>query len=146
MVRAATTRVLDLDLTQEAKPVILSHAMKAAGLGWAFTPRTRSFDVEGFTRGLGHAEAEALRMQRWVDEEGGFLSLHDLTTALNAIDLDPIEARNHRRNARTAAVLTRATHASREAYERTLAASGSAIEAAARAMEEIARLMPEAAR
>jgi hypothetical protein len=144
--RAATARVLDLDVAQEAKPVILMHAMKAAGLGWKWTPRKRSFEPEGFARGLEHAVTEALKLQRWIDEEGGFFSAYQLTTALEKLDLDPDDERIARRNARAVARQARGTHAARAAYERTLAESGSEVAAAARAIEEAARCLPEAGR
>jgi hypothetical protein len=145
LVRAATTRVLDLDVTLEGKEIVLHHALERAGLGWE-RPRTRSFDGARFQAGLEDAAAEAARRQRWVDENGGQLSTWDLKRALDPRAQDPKVVRQRRRSQRMWERWSRATHAIRAVYDRTLAESGSEIVAARHTLEEAARLVPEATR
>ncbi len=140
-VRAATARVLDLNVVQAAKEAVLSHALSTAGLGWS-VPR-RSFDPAVFARELDRGEAEARRLQRHVDEEGGVLIGSMLTTPLMMAARDPKLVRRAARNERLMARNARRSQAIRAAYHGALAASGSALTAAARCLEEAARLHPE---
>jgi hypothetical protein len=146
VVRAGAAHVLDLDVTQDGKGVVLLHAAKCAGLGYHPAARTRSFEAARFQEGLARGSAEALRMQRSIDEEGGFFHAHDLRSKLDPFAEEPRVARNSARNRRWWARFTASTHAVRAAYERALAESGSEIEAAARCLEVAARRMPEARR
>jgi hypothetical protein len=142
--RAAAARVLDLDVVQPAKEVLLTHAMKAGNLAWALYPHPGSFDAERFTQALERGADEVVRMQRWVDEEGGILHESDVRTRLDALHKDPRAARNIRRNERIWAHRAKATQALHALYDRALAESGSEITAAARCLEEAARILPEA--
>ena len=146
LVRAATTRVLDLDVAVKAKGVLLFHALKCAGLGYEHSLRTRSFDGARFQEGLEQAVAEGLRLQRGVDDAGGWFSEWDLKSRLEKLAEDPRARRRRRRDQRRAARFNRATHAIRDVYERALAESGSEIAAAQRSLEEAARLLPEGGR
>jgi hypothetical protein len=145
-VRAATAHVLDLDVTQDAKVVVLFHAAKSTGLGWEPVTRTRSFEVARFQEGVARGSAEALRMQRSIDEEGGHFHESDLRHKLDPFARDPREARAARENRLYWAWFARATHAIRAAYERALTESGSEIVAATRCLEEAARRVPEGGR
>jgi hypothetical protein len=138
-VRAGTTRVLDLPVVQDAKVPLLEHAMAGAGLSRMTYPREGSFDVAAFGHALDRAEAEVLRLQRIVDEEGGNMLAHTVTTALDKLHGDTPATRM----AATWEAQRQSSFVIRDAYLQVLAASGDAIAAARHAMDEVARLRPE---
>ena len=141
-VRAATARVLDLDVAHAAKVAILGHALSATGLAWEY-PRNKSFDAAVFAREMDRGEAEALRVQRHVDREGGMLHEHLIREPLRKAAQDPRVTRRIAKNARIHAQRERTSLAIRAAYDGALKASGSVVTAAARCLEEAARLSPE---
>ena len=144
-VRAATARVLELDVALEAKGVILTRALKAAHLTWVpwSLPR-KSFDLGRFEEGVERGAAEAVRVQRRIDEEGGHFFARELESTLDKMLEDPSDARRARNNQRTWARRAAATHAIRDVYDRALAATGDEVTAARRCLEEAARILPEA--
>jgi hypothetical protein len=144
--RAATTRALDLDINLEAKIIVLEHAMKSTGLAWDPGPKKQGFEAARFHEGFERAAAEALRMQRNIDESGGYFVPHDLTNRLDKLARDPAAERFAQKTRRRWDRFAQATHEIRAFYERALAEEGSEVAAAARTLEEAARLVPEARR
>lgn len=134
--RAATERVLDLDVALEVKPELLERALEVAGMT-AFEPSTR-FDVGAFEAEFERAVALARQMQRDADEEGRSLPGFTVKMALQGgpRQLSPEYVAKQRAKAV-------ATHAIRAAYEEALAATGSKAAAAARAIEAAAQVLPE---
>lgn len=135
-VRAATERVLDLDVALEVKPELLERALEVAGMT-AFAPSER-FDVDAFEAEFERAVALARRMQRDADEESRKLPGYTVKMALTGGPKPPSPEYVAKQRARAAG-----THAIRAAYEGALAATGSKAAAAARAIEAAARVLPE---
>lgn len=107
-VRAATSRVLDMNIELKAKTSTLAYALRAAGLGFIQQAK-RGLDLERFARCMDRSLAVAMRMQRRLDEEGGRLTDFEVTQALDAAD--PAAARRKAQRARMEQKRVRDTNA-----------------------------------